>query len=156
MDTLIAKADSIQPLNKKRKSTTKTAHSGPSKPHKASSSDQTSNSVAKHTSIPKSLQDTRALPEDVPNYKHIANKKLRTHLHRQSAHSARAQALLEDADMLLMDNAGGMEVESEMDRTWRVGQSTIVESSGQEAAKGRKEYKLDGGPYRSRYTRNGR
>jgi U3 small nucleolar RNA-associated protein 7 len=51
---------------------------------------------------------------------------------------------------------GGIEVEGEMERTWRVGQSDIVQSSGQEAAKGRNEYKLDGGPYRSRYTRNGR
>lgn len=156
MDALIAKADSIQPLHKKRKTLPKSAKSGPSNPQKASASDQTLNSVAKHTSLPKSLQDSRPLPDDVPNYKHIANKKLRTHLHRQSAHSARAQALLEDADMLLMDNAGGMEVEGEMERTWRVGQSDIVQSSGQEAAKGRKEYKLDGGPYRSRYTRNGR
>ncbi|KAF8174404.1 BING4CT-domain-containing protein [Pholiota molesta] len=154
MDALIAKADSIQPLNKKRKAFFKSAAaSGSSKPPK---SDHTLTSVAKHTSLPKSLQDKHTLPDDVPSYKHIANKKLRTHLHRQSAQSARAQTLLEDAEMLLMDNAGGMEVEGEMDRTWRVGQSDIVQSSGQEAAKGRKEYKLDGGPYRSRYTRNGR
>jgi U3 small nucleolar RNA-associated protein 7 len=63
---------------------------------------------------------------------------------------------VEDAEMLLMDDAGGMQVESEMDRTWRVGQTEIVQSAGQEAAKGRREYKLDSGPYRSRYTRNGR
>lgn len=49
-----------------------------------------------------------------------------------------------------------MEAEGEMDRTWRVGQKDIVGSTGQEAARGRKEWKLDGGPYRSRYTRNGR
>ncbi|KAF8965484.1 WD40-repeat-containing domain protein [Flammula alnicola] len=153
MDALIARANSIQPSHKKRKFSHVPATGGPSKSQK---SDQTSNSVAKHASIPKSLQDRRALPEDVPSYKHIANKKLRTQLHRQSAQGARAQALLEDAEMLLMDDAGGLEVEGEMDRTWRVGQSDIVQSAGQEAAKGRREYKLDGGPYRSRYTRNGR
>jgi len=150
MDSLIARADAIQPY-KKRKTSHVPAKSGPSKPTK---SDQTSNSVAKHTKVPKSLQDTHDLPED--GYKHIANKKLRTHLNRQSAQGARAQALVEDAEMLLMDDAGGMQVESEMDRTWRVGQTEIVQSSGQEAAKGRREYKLDSGPYRSRYTRNGR
>ena len=58
--------------------------------------------------------------------------------------------------MLLMGEAGAIEVEGEMERTWRVGQSEVVQLSGQEAAKGRNEYKLDGGPYRSRYTRNGR
>ncbi|KIM42092.1 hypothetical protein M413DRAFT_444560 [Hebeloma cylindrosporum] len=150
MDSLIARADAIQPY-KKRKTSHIPAKSGPSKPKK---SDQTSNSVAKHTKVPKSLQDTHELPED--GYKHIANKKLRTHLNRQSARGARAQALVEDAEMLLMDDAGGMQVESEMDRTWRVGQTEIVQSTGQEAAKGRREYKLDSGPYRSRYTRNGR
>lgn len=150
MDSLIARADAIKPY-KKRKTSHVPAKSGPSKPKK---SDQTSNSVAKHTKVPKSLQDTHELPED--GYKHIANKKLRTHLNRQSAQGARAQALVEDAEMLLMDDAGGMQVENEMDRTWRVGQTEIVQSSGQEAAKGRREYKLDSGPYRSRYTRNGR
>jgi U3 small nucleolar RNA-associated protein 7 len=151
MDSLMAKADAIQPY-KKRKTSHPPSKSGSSKPKKA---DQTSNSIAKRTKVPKSLQGIRELPKD-DNYKHIANKKLRTHLNRQFAQGARAQALVDDAEMLLMDDAGGMQVESEMDRTWRVGQTEIVHSAGQEAAKGRKEYKLDGGPYRSRYTRNGR
>ncbi|KAF8154849.1 BING4CT-domain-containing protein [Crassisporium funariophilum] len=152
MDSLIAKADAVQPLHKKRK----TYHLQ-TKPKHSSSSDQTLNSVAKHTSIPKSLQDSSInLPDDVPTYKHIANKKLRTHLNRQSVQGARSQVLLEDAEMLLMEDAGGMEVEGEMERTWRVGQNEVVQSSGLEAAKGRREYKLDGGPYRSRYSRNGR
>ena len=156
MEALISKADAIQSLHKKRK-TSHTATSKESKPQKSSNPlDKTLHSVAKHTSIPKSLRDVVQLPEDVPNHRHIANKKLRTHLNRQSAQSARAKALLEDAEMLLLGDAGGIEVEGEMERTWRVGQSEIVKSSGQEAAKGRNEYKLDGGPYRSRYTRNGR
>lgn len=49
-----------------------------------------------------------------------------------------------------------MEVEGEMEKTWRIGQDEIVKAAGQEAARGRKEWTLDGGPYRSRYTRNGR
>ena len=48
------------------------------------------------------------------------------------------------------------ELEDEMERTWRVGQDEVVKASGQEAARGRREWTLDGGPYRSRYTRNGR
>ena len=156
MEALISKADLAHPLHKKRKTSHLPTFKG-SKPQKGSHPfDKTLHSVAKHTSIPKSLQGIVQLPEDVPNYKHIASKKLRTHLNRQSVQSARAKALLEDADMLLMGDAGGIEVEGEMERTWRVGQSEVVQSSGQEAAKGRKEYKLDGGPYRSRYTRNGR
>ena len=153
MEALISKADALQPLHKKRK----TSHPEITKESKPQTPlDKTLNSVAKHTSIPKSLRDIVQLPENVPNHKHIANKKLRTQLNRQSVQSARAKALLEDAEMLLMGDAGGIEVEDEMERTWRIGQSEIVQSSGQEAAKGRNEYKLDGGPYRSRYTRNGR
>lgn len=157
MEALISKADALQPLHKKRKTSHQEISTKGSKPQKGSNPlDKTFNSVAKRTSIPKSLRDIVQLPEDVPNHKHIANKKLRTHLNKQSVQSARAKVLLEDAEMLLMGDAGGIEVEGEMERTWRVGQSEIVQSSGQEAAKGRNEYKLDGGPYRSRYTRNGR
>jgi len=156
MDSLIAKADAIQPLHKKRKSLHSKSNRSAGKAKAASNSDFTLNTVVKHTSIPKSLQDSSPLPENVASYKHIANKKLRTQLNRQSAQSARSQALVEDADMLLLDEAGGLQVENEMDRTWRVGQKDILESAGQEAARGRREYNLDGGPYRSRYTRNGR
>ncbi|KAI0056365.1 BING4CT-domain-containing protein [Artomyces pyxidatus] len=49
-----------------------------------------------------------------------------------------------------------MEVEGEMDKTWRISQDEIVKEVGAEAARGRREMVLDGGPYRSRYTRNGR
>lgn len=58
--------------------------------------------------------------------------------------------------MLLTEEKGMMEVEGELEKTWRVGQEEIAAAAGQEAARGRQEWKLDGGPYRSRYTRNGR
>lgn len=147
MDSLIAKADAIQPLGKKRKV------SHPKKSKDASASDRTLQSVAKHTSVPKSFNK---LPDGPNTYSHIANKKLRTELNRHTTQASRAKALLEDAEMLLVDEAGMMEVEGEMERTWRVGQEEIAQGAGQEAAKGRREWKLDGGPYRSRYTRNGR
>lgn len=63
---------------------------------------------------------------------------------------------MQDAQLLLPEEAGLMQVEGEMDRTWRIGQDEIMKQVGAEAAKGRKEMVLDGGPYRSRYSRNGR
>lgn len=150
MDALIAKADAIIPLRKKRKTS---RIPGAKEPHKSSSSDRTIHSVTKHTSIPKSFSK---LPDVPTTYSHIANKKLRSELNRHTAQASRAKALLQDAEILLVDDAGRMEVEGEMERTWRVGQDEIVKGVGQEAAKSRREWKLDGGPYRSRYTRNGR
>jgi U3 small nucleolar RNA-associated protein 7 len=155
MDSLISKAEAIRPLAKRRKL------SG-DRPHKrikgaqSSTADETLNSVSKHTSLPKSLRVTDPLPESVPKHAHIGNPKLRSELTRQSAHAARSKALLKDAELLLTEDAGKMEVEGEMEKTWRVSQVEIVESAGQEAAKGRREWKLDGGPYKSRYSRNGR
>jgi U3 small nucleolar RNA-associated protein 7 len=158
MDALIAKANAIQPLAKRRK----TQHGLPrkddrkSRTTKTSESDPTLVSIAKNAAIPKSLRTSSPLPENVPTHSHIPNKKLRTQLNRTSAHAARSKALLKDAELFLNDEAGEIEVEGEMEKTWRVGQDEIVKGAGQEAAKGRREWKLDGGPYRSRYTRNGR
>ncbi|KAK0467710.1 BING4CT-domain-containing protein [Desarmillaria tabescens] len=149
MDSLIAKADAIGPAGKKRKLRHTSSISGPS------TTDRTFQSISKRTSIPKSLQSGATL-EGAHSYKHIANKKLRTELSRQSARAVEAKALIEDAELLLTGEAGRMEVEGEMDRTWRVGQDEIVQGAGQEGARGRREWKLEGGPYRSRYTRNGR
>lgn len=112
--------------------------------------------VVQHTSLPKSLRPTSPPPENIPKHKHIKDLKLRTKLNRQATHAARSKALVEDADLLLTGEAGKMQVENEMERTWRIGQDDIIQGAGQEAAKGRRELKLDGGPYRSRYSRNGR
>ncbi|KAG1719110.1 WD40-repeat-containing domain protein [Suillus paluster] len=109
-----------------------------------------------HTSLPKSLRPTSPPPDNVPKHKHIKDLKLRTKLNRQAVHVARSKALVEDAELLLASEAGKMQVENELERTWRIGQDDIVQGAGQEAAKGRRELKLDGGPYRSRYSRNGR
>jgi U3 small nucleolar RNA-associated protein 7 len=154
MESLIAKADAISPLFKKRK----TSHSSS---QKKKVSDYTAQSISKSTSTPKSLRHplplSSASEKNVHTYKHIPNKKLRGELTRQSANSVRAKALLEDAEeMLAMEERGGMEVEGEMERTWRAGQRDIVQAVGQEAGRGRREVKLEGGPYRVRYTRNGR
>lgn len=155
MDVLFAKADAIRPYKKR-----KFDHSGSHQKRNTEMGaelDSTVKSVLNRTSLPKSLRTVSPPPEGIKKYPHISDKKLRAELSRQSAHSARSKALLEDAAFLLEhEEPGTMEAEGELDRTWRVGQDEIAESAGQESAKGRREWKLDGGPYRSRYTRNGR
>lgn len=156
MDSLIAKADAIRPLSKKPRSNPRHSQpkAGPSK--KPTPDDPTAASVSQHTSLPRSLRPSSPPPEETKKYSHIHNKKLRTQLSRQSAQNARSKRLLKDAELLLTEDAGLMEVEGELERTWRVGQDEIAQSAGQQAAHGRQEWKLDGGPYRTRYTRNGR
>ncbi|KZV62064.1 BING4CT-domain-containing protein [Peniophora sp. CONT] len=95
-------------------------------------------------------------PVGAKRHSHIPNKKLRATLDRQSAQSARAKQLAADAAILASNDAGTLEVEGELERTWRVSQDEIAQSVGAEAAKGRRELDMDGGPYRVRYTRNGR
>jgi U3 small nucleolar RNA-associated protein 7 len=155
MDSLIAQADAIAPINKRRK-TAGPAHTKSGRQPKSSGPTPTLSSILNQTALPKSLRPTSPLPEDIPKHNHIPNKKLRAELTRRAAHNARSKVLLKDAELLLVEEAGLMEVEGEMERTWRVGQEAIVNETGQEAARGRRELKLDGGPYRSRYTRNGR
>lgn len=155
MDALFAKANAIRP-HKRRKFNGDGSHS---KRHtgKEVGLDSTAKSVLYHTSLPKSHRPGSPPPGEAKKYSHISDKKLRAELSRQSTHSARSKALLEDAAFLLEhEESGTMEVEGELEKTWRVGQDEIAESAGQEAAKSRREWKLDGGPYRSRYTRNGR
>ena len=155
MDALIAKAEAIKPSQRKRKLQSD-AGGKPAKKAKASA-DPTSQSIARSTKLPRSLDPrSEELPADVKTHQHIANKKLRAELDRTAANNARSRALAEDAEFLLTGEGGQIEVEDAMEKTWRVGQSEIAEGAGQEAAKGRREMKLDGGPYVSRYTRNGR
>ncbi|KAG9311189.1 WD40-repeat-containing domain protein [Chiua virens] len=157
MDSLFTKADAIQPLSNKKKIKSDKRHvkkSTDSKP--GPSSDRTLASVTHSTSLPKSLRPSDS--DIVPKHKHphIKDLKLRAHLNSQAAHAARTKSLLQDAELLLTGDAGLIQAENGMEKTWRVSQDEIVRGAGQEAAKGRQEWKLDGGPYRSRYSRNGR
>ncbi|KAF8548393.1 BING4CT-domain-containing protein [Imleria badia] len=108
--------------------------------------------VTQNTSLPRSLRPSSPPLDDPPKPTHIKDLKLRTQLIRQAAHAARAKMLLQGAELLLTENAGWIETENEMEKTWRVGQDEIVRGAGQEAAKGCQEWRLDGGPYRSRYA----
>ncbi|KAH7909100.1 BING4CT-domain-containing protein [Hygrophoropsis aurantiaca] len=155
MDSLFAKADAIQPVRKKQKLSADFRKRNP--PKSASSSlDRIVTSIAPHTSLPKSLRPTSPIPDNVSKHTHIKDLKLRTQLTRQAAHASRSKALLQDAELLLTGEAGQLQIENDMERTWRISQQEITTSVGQEAAKGRQEWKLDGGPYRSRYSKNGR
>ncbi|CCL99893.1 uncharacterized protein FIBRA_01918 [Fibroporia radiculosa] len=158
MDSLIAKADALGPVAKRRK-IYKDEHrkkSNGSSSRSAAPSDLTAGSVSIRTSVPKSLRPTSPPPENVPKYSHIKDRKLRTQLTRQSTWSARNKVLLKDAELLLTEEVGRIDVDGEMEKTWRVSQDEVINAAGQEAARGRKEWTLDGGPYRSKYTRNGR
>lgn len=155
MNSLFARAEALGHPKAHKKSPKITSKSSQD-PKSTETSDPTLLSISKHTALPKSLGDASPPPATAQKYKHIANKRLRTQLTRQATHAARSKALLQDAELLLTNEGGGMEVEGEMERTWRVTQDEIAQSAGLEAARGRKELKLDGGPYRSRYTKNGR
>ncbi|EJD08528.1 BING4CT-domain-containing protein [Fomitiporia mediterranea MF3/22] len=171
MDSLIAKADAMRPVAKRRKTGDKP---GPSKSKHGRTSDgskkakessqpekasETLISIKSKTSLPRSLRPTSPPPKGVKKHAHITNKSLRLELDRRAEQTARSQALRADVALLteaVGADAGRVEVEDEMERTWRVGQAEIVREVGVEAARQQKEYKLDGGPYRVRYTRNGR
>jgi U3 small nucleolar RNA-associated protein 7 len=155
MESLVSKADAIRPLAKRRKLSRDVPRQR-TKQAQTPTADETLNSVSKHTSLPKSFRATDPPTGSVPKLVHIANPKLRSELTRQSTHAARSKALLKNAELLLAEDAGKIEVEGEMEKTWRIGQDEIARSAGQEASKGRREWKLEGGPYKSRYSRNGR
>ncbi|KAJ7621128.1 WD40-repeat-containing domain protein [Roridomyces roridus] len=126
----------------------------PQQKKRKTSHNLTAESVVQRSSLPRSLRFDKDL--NVPAYNHIPNKKLRAQLSRNATQSARAKALLDDAEMLLTEEPGLMQPENDLERTWRVDQTDIEHGAGQDAGRGRREWKLDGGPYRSRYTRNGR
>lgn len=89
--------------------------------------------------------------------KSARNKKLRANL--KGVESKHRDAILKakDAEILLEHEAGFLEPEGELERTYKVRQDEIQESVGQETAKKGFELKLtDMGPYRADYTRNGR
>lgn len=93
-----------------------------------------------------------------PNqYKLIKDKKLRTNIQRQEEKYTDAAVRAKDAEILLENDAGFLEPEAELERTYKARQDEIVSNVGVETAKSRFELKLDGlGPYTADYTRNGR
>ncbi|KAL1954451.1 hypothetical protein VTO42DRAFT_1175 [Malbranchea cinnamomea] len=91
------------------------------------------------------------------NTKGVKDRKLRSELKRLETKYKDAALKARDAEILLENEAGYLEPEGELERTYKVRQDEIKESVGIEVAKKGFELKLeDLGPYRVDYTRNGR
>ncbi|KAJ5594905.1 uncharacterized protein N7459_001113 [Penicillium hispanicum] len=89
--------------------------------------------------------------------KNIRSKKLRGTLKAQEEKHKQAVLQAKDAEILLEHEAGFLEPEGELERTYKVRQDEIKESVGLETAKKGFELRLNElGPYRADYTRNGR
>jgi len=179
MDALIAQGNSVAPLKRKRGSigshdigkggaSSSKAGSGskgskgapspkPKKPteSKKQNEDKTLLSVAASAR----LSTTGPASKSSTN-RHIKDLRLRSYLNSLEAHAKDSRELVKDTSELLLDatsaDAGLMVAEGPMERTWRVDQEEIIKNVGQAVASQRREWVLDGGPYRCRYTRNGR
>ncbi|KAH8424814.1 putative U3 small nucleolar RNA-associated protein 7 [Aspergillus melleus] len=87
----------------------------------------------------------------------VKDKKLRDNLKAVEAKYKAATLRSKDAEILLEHDAGFLEPEGELEKTYKVRQDEIRDSVGIETAKKGFELKLeDLGPYRADYTRNGR
>lgn len=89
--------------------------------------------------------------------KNVKDKKLRANLKALEAKQKAAILEAKDAEILLEHEAGFLEPEGELERTYKVRQDEIQDSVGIETAKKGFELRLnDFGPYRMDYSRNGR
>lgn len=89
--------------------------------------------------------------------KNVRDKKLRATLKAQEAKQKQAILQAKDAEILLEHEAGFLEPEGELEKTYKVRQDEIQQSVGIETAKKGFELRLnDFGPYRMDYSRNGR
>jgi len=160
MDSLIAQANAIGPI-KKGKSEFKPRPK--SNPASNTQPDATLVSIAASSRIPKSLSnelegDVREKKKAAKKgrYGHISDLKLRAHLSQMEQRRKDRKERMEDVQMLNVGEAGGMETEGALERTWKTTQKEIVDNVGMEDARSRADWKLDGGPYACRYSRNGR
>ncbi|KAF2636552.1 BING4CT-domain-containing protein [Massarina eburnea CBS 473.64] len=89
--------------------------------------------------------------------KSVRDKKLRSNLKALEAKNQEAAFQAKQAEILLDNEAGLLETEHELEKTYRVRQDEIQQEVSIETAKKRFELKLDMGPYDvGEYTRNGR
>lgn len=155
MDALTSAADAIKPLGSKRGSKGKGRNVD--RKHKSNGPDPTLHSVSARAGLPRSMRPETTESKTHGPYAHIKDKKLKAKLHSQVAQASQAKALREDATAYLAAEQGGrMEVETELERTWKTTQAEIVEAVGSGSVVGRREWRWDVGPYRVRYSRNGR
>lgn len=89
--------------------------------------------------------------------KGVKDRKLRSNLKSIETKYKESALRARDAEILLENEAGFIEPEGELERTYKVGQDDIRENVGIEVAKKGFELKMeDLGPYRADYTRNGK
>ena len=86
----------------------------------------------------------------------VKDKKLRANLKRLESKYQNAVLSAKDAEILLENDEGFLQPESELERTYKTKQADIQQAVGVEQAKKALELKLDMGPYNASYTRNGR
>ncbi|GME49156.1 hypothetical protein GTA08_BOTSDO00730 [Neofusicoccum parvum] len=90
-------------------------------------------------------------------FKDIKDKKLRSEIRRQEQKRKDAVLKAHDAEILLENQSGFLEPETELERTYKVRQEDIRRDVAVETAKKGFELKLtDLGPYVTDYTRNGK
>ncbi|KAF1811243.1 BING4CT-domain-containing protein [Eremomyces bilateralis CBS 781.70] len=89
--------------------------------------------------------------------RNIRDKKLRSNLRALEKKYRDAAVRAKDAEILLENNSGVLEPETELERTYKVRQDDIRESVAEETARKGFELRLEElGPYKAEYTRNGR
>lgn len=87
----------------------------------------------------------------------VKDKKLRGNLRRLESKYQDATLKAKDAEILLENEAGYLEVEGELERTYKVQQDELKEELAVETARKGFELKLvELGPYIAEYSRNGR
>ena len=86
----------------------------------------------------------------------VKDRKLRSNLKRLESKYKDAVLGAKDAEILLENQEGFLQPETELERTYKVRQDEIRAAVGVQQAKKAVEFNLDMGPYRSNYTRNGR
>lgn len=86
----------------------------------------------------------------------VKDKKLKSALRRIENKYQDAVLGTKDAEILLENQEGFLQPESELERTYKVRQDDILDAVGVQQAKKSFELKLDLGPYTGNYTRNGK
>lgn len=87
----------------------------------------------------------------------VKDKKLKRNLTNLESKYKAAALKAKEAEILLENESGFLEPETELERTWRVRQTEISEGVGIATAQKKFELKLENlGPYVCDYTRNGR
>jgi U3 small nucleolar RNA-associated protein 7 len=86
----------------------------------------------------------------------VKDKKLRANLKRIESKYKDAVLSAKDAEILYENEEGFLQPETELEKTYKVQQSDILDSIGTKQAKKSVEFKLDMGPYLADYNRNGR